>query len=171
MHALPVRVVDGVADLAREVECAVQIDRALERDDVLERLARHVLHHDEEGAVLLLCRGDRDDVGVADAGEEARLSQQIAEVDVLTMRNLDRNFLVDPGVLREVNGAEPSATEGGDDPVLAERLASEEQWWMPRPADPVAPGFGYRARVGGDVGMRAAAAIASGRLASNCMAV
>ena len=165
------RVVDGVADLAREVECAVEIDRALERDDVLERLARHVLHDDEEGAVLLLCRGDGDDVGVADAGEEAGLSQQIAKVHVLTMRNLDRNFLVDPGVLREVDGAEPSATEGGDDAVLAERLASEEQWWMPRPADPVAPGFGYRARVGGDVGMRAAAAIASGRLASNCMAV
>ncbi len=112
-HALPVRVVDGVADLAGEVERARQLDRALERDDVLERLARHVLHHDEEDAVLLLRRGDGDDVGVADAGEEARLAQQLAEVQVLPMRNLDRDLLVDPGVLREVDGAEPAAAEGG----------------------------------------------------------
>ena len=47
------------------------------------------------------------------------------------MRNLDRDLLVDPGVLREVDGAESAAAERRDDPVLAEGLASEEQWWMP----------------------------------------
>ena len=53
-HALAVRVIDGVADLAGEVERPRQLERALARDDVLERLARHVLHHDEEDVVLLL---------------------------------------------------------------------------------------------------------------------
>ena len=156
MHALPVRVVDGVADLAGEVERArCRSSAPFARDDVLERLARHVLHHDEEDVVLLLRRDDGDDVGVVDAGEQPRLAQQLAEVEALPVRNLDRDLLVDPGVFREVDGAEAAAAERGDDAVLAERLASEEQWWMPRPADPVAPGFGYRARVGGDVGMRA----------------
>ncbi len=56
-HALPVRVIDGVADLAGVVERQRQVERAVARDDRLERLARHVLHHDEEDVVLLL-RGE-----------------------------------------------------------------------------------------------------------------
>ena len=126
--ALAVRVIDGVADLAGEVERAGEIERAARRDDVLERLARHVLHHDEEDVVLLLRRGDRDDVGVADAGEQPRLAQQLAEVEALAVRHLDRDLLVDPGVVREVDGAESAAAERRDDLVLAERLAPEEQW-------------------------------------------
>ena len=77
---LPMRVIHGIADLAGEVERARQIERAVARDDVLERLARHVLHHDEEDVVLLLRRSDRDDVGMVEAGEQARLTQQLAEV-------------------------------------------------------------------------------------------
>ena len=68
-----------------------------------------------------------DDVGMADAGEQARLAQQLAEVEVLAVRHLDRDLLVDPGVLREVDGAEAAAAERRDDLVLAERLAPEEQ--------------------------------------------
>ena len=123
-----VRVIDGVADLAGEIERAAEIERAVQRDDVLERLALHVLHHDEEDVVLLLRRGDRDDIGMADAGEQPRLAQQLAEVESLTVRDLDRDLLVDPGVLREVDGAEAAAAERRDDLVLAEGLASEEQW-------------------------------------------
>ena len=55
-HALPVRVIDGVADLAGVVERDAEVERAVARDDRLERLAGHVLHHDEED-VLLLLRG------------------------------------------------------------------------------------------------------------------
>ena len=104
-----------------------------ERDDVLERLSLDVLHHDEEDVVLLLRGRDGDDVGMADAGEQARLAQQLAEVEALTVRHLDRDLLVDPGVLREVNGTESAAAERRDDLVLAEGLASEEQCrcWMP----------------------------------------
>ena len=126
-HALAVRVVDGVADLAGEVERAVQLERALERDDVLERLALHVLHHDEEDVVLLLGGRDGDDVRMADAGEQARLAQQLAEVETLAVRHLDRDLLVDPGVVREVDGTETAAAERRDDLVLAECLAPEQQ--------------------------------------------
>ena len=65
------------------------------------------------------------DVGMADAGEEARLSQQFTEIQSLTMRNFDRDFLVDPGVLREVNGTESAASQWRDDFVLPESLTSE----------------------------------------------
>jgi len=47
------------------------------------------------------------------------------------MGHLDRDLLVDPGVLRKVHAPEPATAEGGDDAVLAEGLASEEQWWLP----------------------------------------
>ena len=65
---------------------------------------------------------------MVDAGEQPRLAQQLAEVEALPVRDLDRDLLVDPGVLREVDGAEAAAAERRDDLVLAERLASEEQW-------------------------------------------
>ena len=86
----------------------------------------HVLHHDEEHVLLLLRGRDGDDVGVADAGEQARLAQQLAEVESLPVRHLDRDLLVDPGVLREVNGTESAAAEGREDLVLPERLAFEQ---------------------------------------------
>ena len=124
--ALRVRVIDGVADLAGEIERAVQIERALRPDDVLERLALHVLHHDEEDVLLFLRGDDRDDVGMADAGQQPRLAQQLAEIEALPVRNLDRDLLVDPGVLREVNSAESAAAERRDDFVFPETLTSEQ---------------------------------------------
>ena len=126
-HTLAVRVIDGVADLAGEIERQREIERAARADDVLERLALHVLHDDEEDAVLLLRGRDGDDVGMADRGEEPRLAQQFAEVEALPVRHLDRDLLVDPGVVREVNGAEAAAAERRADLVLPELLALEEQ--------------------------------------------
>ncbi len=124
--ALPVRVIHRVADLAGVVERARQIERALALDDLLERVAGHVLHHDEEHVVLLLGGQDRDDVGMAQAGQQPRLAQQLAEVEVLPMRNLERDLLVDPGVFREVDRAEAAAAERRDDAVLADGLAAKK---------------------------------------------
>ena len=67
------RVIDRVAHLTGEVERLRQLERALACDALLERLARHVLHHDEEVVVLLLGRQDRDDVRVTHRREQARL--------------------------------------------------------------------------------------------------
>ena len=66
------------------------------------------------------------DVGMAERGEQARFTQQLAEIEVLAMRDLDRDFLVDPGVFREVDGAEATAPQRGDYAVLAHRLAAKE---------------------------------------------
>ena len=45
------------------------------RDDGLERFARHVVHYDEEDALLLLRGHDADDVRVVEGGEQARFAE------------------------------------------------------------------------------------------------
>ena len=65
-------------------------------------------------------------LGWLSAGEQPRLAQQLAEVEALLVRNLERDLLVDPGVFREVDGAEAAAAERREDLVLAERLAFEQ---------------------------------------------
>jgi hypothetical protein len=54
--ALRVRVIHRVADLAGEVERAIEIERAVAFDHRFERVARHVLHHDEKHVVLFFRR-------------------------------------------------------------------------------------------------------------------
>ena len=92
----------------------------------LERLARHELHHDEEDVLLLLRGEDGDDVRVVQAGEQPRLAQQLAEVEALLVRDLERDFLVDPGVFGEVDRAEAAAADRRQDLVLADDLTAEE---------------------------------------------
>ena len=105
-----VRVIDRVGDLHAEVERARQLERAFPHDDRLERLARDVLHDDEEDAFLLLRGEDRDDVGMAHAAEQARLVQQLGEIEVLlTVRNLQRDLLVEPRIFGEEDGTEAAA--------------------------------------------------------------
>src|SRR5687767_11378345 len=58
--------------------------------------------------------------------EEARLLQQIAKIDVLPVRNLDGNLLVDPRVFGQVHGAEAATAKWREDFVLSNRLAAEE---------------------------------------------
>src|SRR5262247_4120053 len=123
-HAMAMRVVDRVADLAGEVERAAEIERSLTRDDRLERFARHELHHDEEDVLLLLRREDRDDVGMIERREEPRLAQELAEVDALLVRNLERDLLVDPRVFREIDRAEPTAADRLQNLVLADDLTA-----------------------------------------------
>ena len=119
-------VIDGVADLAREVEGAVQIERALSHDDVFERLTGHVLHDDEEHVLLLLGREYGDDVGVTHGGEQPRLLDHLAEVEVLLVRYLERDLLVDPRVFGKVDTAEAAAAKGRQDAVLPDSLTAEK---------------------------------------------
>ena len=127
-HALLVGMFDRVRDLARVVEHRGQVQRALVDDDRLERLARHVLHDDEEGVVLLLGGDDVDDVRMIERGEQPRFAKQLAEVEILPVGNLDGDALVDPRVFRQVHGAEPAAPERLMDAVLAEHLSAKNHW-------------------------------------------
>ncbi len=86
----------------------------------------HELHHDEEDVVLFLRRDDRDDVRMVERGEQPRLAQQLAEVDALFVGNLERDFLVDPGVFREVDRAEAAAADRRENLVFPDDLIAEE---------------------------------------------
>ena len=123
---LAMRVIHRVADLADVVERERHVERPFAREDRLERLARDELHHDEEDVFLLLRGEDGDDVRVAEGREQPRLAQQLAEVDALLVRDLQRDFLVDPGVLGEVDRAEASAADRRQHLVFADDLASEK---------------------------------------------
>ena len=76
--------------------------------------------------VLLLRGQDGDDVRMIEAGEQPRLAQQLAEVDALLVRHLERDLLVDPGVFGEVDRAEAAAADRRQDLVLPDDLAAEE---------------------------------------------
>ena len=65
---------------------------------------------------------------MVERGQQARLAQQIAEVDVLPMRNLDGNFLVDPRVFGEVHSAESAAAKRREDLVLSDDLTPKKHW-------------------------------------------
>ena len=64
--------------------------------------------------------------GMIEAGEQPRLAQQLAEVDALLVRHLERDLLVDPGVLGEVDRAEAAAADRRQDLVLPDDLTAEE---------------------------------------------
>ena len=74
-----------------------------------------------------------------EAGEQPRLAQQLAEVDALLVRNLERDLLVDPGVFREVDRAEAAAADRRQDLVLADDLAAEEHLRASIAKRPAAP--------------------------------
>src|SRR5581483_5664807 len=119
-------VIDSIADLTRVVERRGDVERPAARQNRFQRLAGHELHHDEEDVLLLLGRQNRDDVGMVQRGEEARLAEQLAEVRALAVGDLERNLLVNPGVLGEVDRAESAAADRRQDLVLADDLAAEE---------------------------------------------
>ena len=124
-HALLVSVLDRVGNLTRVVQRDRQIEGASVGDCGFERLARDVLHYDEKHAFLFFSSGDANDVRMVERREQPWLSEKLAEIEVLLVRNFDRDTLVDPRVLGEVDGSESSAAEGLENPVFAERLASK----------------------------------------------
>jgi len=124
--ALAVGMVDGVADLAGEVEGTRHVECALAIGDRLEGLARDVLHDDEEDLADPLGGEHGDDIGMTQRRQQPRLAQQLAEVERLAVRHLEGDLLVDPGVLGQEDRAEAAAAEGRQDLVLADDLVAEE---------------------------------------------
>src|SRR4029078_4285019 len=115
---------DRVQDLTTEIERSRQLERAVAHDDVFERLALHVLHHDEEDAILFF-RGEHcDDVRMAHRSKEPRLLDHLVEIEVLLVWNFEGDFLVDPGVFSEVNRAEATTAQGRQNAVLTDDLTA-----------------------------------------------
>jgi hypothetical protein len=64
--------------------------------------------------------------GMAQRGEQARLAQQALRSRDSAMRNLDRDFLVDPRVFRKIDAAEAAASKGREDAVFPDGLSAKE---------------------------------------------
>jgi hypothetical protein len=63
---------------------------------------------------------------MTERGEKARLLQHLREIEVLLVRNLDGDLLVNPGVFGEENAAEAAAAEGRKVSILPDRLTLQE---------------------------------------------
>ncbi len=103
-----VGVLDALEDLEGVGEGPGDVEALLPIEDGLEGLALHVLHDDEEDAVHALGGENADDVLMVEGGQEARLLEHLFFCAALTMRHLDGDLLVDPGVLGEEH--RPEAT-------------------------------------------------------------
>ena len=93
-------------------------------NQLLQRLARHVLHGDERPAVVLADIEDRHDVGMAKAPGGARLAREpLARrlvVDSL-LEQLDGDRAIDRGIAGEVEGAHAAVGNQPDDAIPSDR--------------------------------------------------
>jgi hypothetical protein len=64
---------------------------------------------------------------MAHRGEEPWLLHQLTEIEILFVRDLEGDLLVDPGVFREVHAAETAAAERRQDAVFPNGLTAKEQ--------------------------------------------
>src|SRR5262245_39049651 len=118
--------IDRITELTGEIERAADVERALPLNQLLQRFTSDVLHHDEEHAVLFFGGQHRDDVRMIERGEEPGFLDEIGEIQVLLVRHLDGDLLVNPGVFSEEHAAETAAAERREDPVLSDMLTLEE---------------------------------------------
>jgi hypothetical protein len=83
------------------------------------------LHRQEVHAAGFLDRVDRDDVGVVEGGDGARLSleplESIGIAGQLGRQDLERHAAVEPGIVGLVDLAHAARAEGPDDPVVVQR--------------------------------------------------
>ena len=123
-HALAVRVVERAGNLRENRLRHRNRKRLVLREQVIERAAVDVLHHEVQEAVLLLHRMDVDDVRMVELRRGARLGEEPVP-HALTVReprqhNLDGHAAVELQVLREKDGGHSAASELSPDLVLAE---------------------------------------------------
>jgi hypothetical protein len=119
------RVGDRVGHLNRQVERATRIQRP-PGDRRGQRLARHVLEHEVQLAVLVADFVQRRNVRVRERSGCARfLQESLAAFAVAGDRgrqHLDRDGATQPGIARAVHLAHPACADPVEDSVLPERL-------------------------------------------------
>ena len=127
-HADGVRGIERERDLVRDVQRAVQLDRAFLLDQILERLALEVLHDEVDRAFGQDAEvGDVDDVRMVDRRRRARLAQEAVDrfliARELRVQHFHRDGLLDVDVLAEIDGAHAAATEDLVEAVVADVVA------------------------------------------------
>jgi hypothetical protein len=118
---------DGVCDLEPVAEELLDWE-PITRNDLVERLAFDMLHHDENAALLLADVVDRTDVGVAENGRRERLLEEPgARVHVLCRANeLDSGEAAEARVARTVDLTHPASSDQSRNLVRTESGAWSE---------------------------------------------
>ena len=125
-----------VGDLRRDREGARQRGRPL-LHDAAQRVAFHQLHREVGPALGLADVEDRDDVGVVEPGDHARLvpeaRQAVGVGEQRARQQLQRHLPAEPRIERPVDLPHPSSAEQRADVVVAERGANwQTRAWLPR---------------------------------------
>ena len=138
MHDAPlVRRADRIGERNTDLEQLVERHPAL-RDALRERPAVHQLHREEEHALVLLDRVDRDDAGVVERGDGARFALEtgaaIGVVGESLRQHLERDLAAELRVLGEVHLAHAAGAQRAEDPVVRDGLSDHEGSRSARPA-------------------------------------
>ncbi len=106
-------------------------------DQGVERLAAHELHGEKRNAVRLLDRVDRDDVGVVQRRDGARLAPEaldpLRRSRHLGRQDLERDLARELRVLGQVDLAHAALAELPENPVLIQHLANHHRQHSARP--------------------------------------
>ncbi len=127
-HAQRVRGLERPAHVHRDVDRAIGKDAAAPGEDLGERSALHVLHHDEVHAVVRARIEHRDDVRMPDARRGLRLATE-PHHEAVVVGELRR---------QDLHGHGPAEHRVGAEEDLGHAAAAELT------LDPVSPPEGYR---------------------------
>ena len=130
MHdALLVRGLERLRDLRAE-RAGARLGQRTVREQVGERLARDVLHHEEFDVTVLIEIEQRRDAGMEQARESPRLdAESLARLFVserVLADQLERDLAIEPRVGGAPHHAHPALAEPPDDLVPAERAADHD---------------------------------------------
>ncbi len=123
--AVRVRERQRVGDLGRDAHRVRRGETFVRLQDLAQRLAGDVLHHDEGGVVLLAPVVDRDDVRVVESGRGLRLASEAFDVGgvrrELGKEHLHRDAPVEQSVVSEVHVGHAAVAD-----LLAQLVAVRE---------------------------------------------
>ena len=125
-----VGVAERVQNLADQRRRLFDRQRPGPRDQLLERLAAHQLHHHQQAIVVAKQLVDGRDVGMVDLGERHRLGAEAAHeivFDQLGADRLDRHLAIERFVDTAIDDAHAAAADLVEDAVLAQRLADHRE--------------------------------------------
>ena len=128
-HVAGVGDAEPARDLDRVGDRLLRVERADPRDPLLQRLALDVLEDDVGVAAVLAGVDHRDDVGVGELGDRARLLaealQLVGLLGHLAVHHLHRDRPVERLVARQVDGRHPAAAQLRLQPVAAGEHGSD----------------------------------------------
>ena len=124
-----VRVVEGLRHLRADLEnlegleCLLLLDRA-------QRLALDVGHDEEEVALVVREVEDRNDAGVIELGDGARLAFEplpLVSLEVPRGEHLDRDFPFENGVARQIHHSHAPSTDLSEDFVSRREFSTDHR--------------------------------------------